>query len=252
MAETKVQKSRLSDSQALGLLIAYLVFRIVSNRIGIAYLPRMLDEAPWAVPLLNNSQIILIAVGTGVRDSLSMQIATGATAILQALVAGSVLYWAGHRFGETLAERSAKTGSMWAALWNPRQIAKAHRWLDRRGWWAIIVARTIEWLVTPVVLVAGAGRMQLRRFYASYFIGSICFVTVTLGAGAMAGEQWPWLPEKIKSLSEWSLRIALGLLVLAVLAMAVAGRLEKKDQDEETTTPSQGSSETPPATTSPS
>ncbi len=225
----------LSDRQALGLLVGYLVFRFIANRIGLAYLPKLLDSAPWAVPLLNNSMLSLIATGTAAADHSSvMMIATGATSVFQSFVAGLFLYWAGFRFGPLLAEKAAQPGSMWASIWNPKQIERATRWIDRRGVYAIFIARGfLEWLLTPMVLVAGSARMRFSKFLASFGVGAVVYAALMLWLGARAGDQWPWLPDRIKAFGEWSFRISIILIVVAVLLSTVAKRFgaPKKEGD---------------------
>lgn len=259
MDEAKIGEQpryRLSDQQALGLLIAYFVFHFIANRVGLGYLPQLLDSAPWVVPLLNNSMLGLIATGTAASSQSSlMMVATGATSVIQSFIAGLVLYWAGFRFGPMLAERAAQPGSMWASIWNPKQIERATRWIDRRGVYAILIARGfIEFMMAPVMLVAGSARMRLEKFLASFFVASVIFAGLFLWLGARAGDQWPWLPDKIKAFGTWSFRITIGLLVVAGLLMLIVKRFEptkpsEADQEPDSTiTPSQPSSVTPPET----
>ncbi len=243
-------KRRLSDGQAVGLLIAYLVLRTVANRVGLAYLPRLLDDAPWAIPLLNNSTLTMVAAGTGVRGDTNAIVATAVTSILQSLITGAFLYWAGWRFGPWLAEKASKEGSLWAGIWNPRQVDRASRWIDRRGVYAVFIARgAVEWMLTPILLVAGSTRMRIAKFAASFGAGSVAFAAIMLWLGGRAGDAWPWLPDKIKAFGDWSLRIALGLIVLAVIAVLLSRRGDTKDDasadQDATTTPSQDPSESP-------
>jgi membrane protein DedA with SNARE-associated domain len=218
------RRTRLTDRQALILLIGYLVFRFAANRVGLAYLPRLLDSAPWAIPLLNNAMISLIATGTeAATGTIRTLVATGAASFAQSIITGLFLYWAGYRFGPLLAEKAAQPGSMWASLWNPKQIERASRWIDERGMYAIFIARGfVEWMLTPVLLVAGSVRMGFKKYLASFALGSVVYAGVMLWLGGRAGDQWPWLPDRIKAIGDWSFRITLILIVLAVIGVAVA------------------------------
>src|SRR5713226_9630508 len=164
-------RHRLTDTQALALLGAYLVFRAITQRLGLAFGPRLLDSAPWAIPLLNNSMLLLVQAGAGTVGRPLIFLAAGAASVLQSLVAGLVLYWAGHRFGDKLAELAGRPGSPWSTVWNPKQIARAERWLE--GWGLIVVfgGKVVEYFTVPIVLVAGGTRMKMRRFLLAYALG---------------------------------------------------------------------------------
>ncbi|HVL81443.1 MAG TPA: VTT domain-containing protein [Actinomycetota bacterium] len=234
-------RRRLSDGQAVAALILFLIFRAITQRVGFGFLPRLLASPfPWVLPLLNNTMLILIAVGTEVRGNTGMLIASGIASVAMSLVSGLVLYWAGYRFGPELAVRAEKEGSMWASLWNPKQVARAHAWIERYGFGAVVIGRMVEWLVTPVVLVAGSTRMSIRKFLPAYLIGSVGFAATFLWLGGRAGDRWPWLPDRIKAFGAWSLRITLALLVL----MAIAAVLSKKQDGPKDAAPTEGS---PPA-----
>ena len=244
-------RHRLTDRQALGVLGGYLIFRAVTQRIGLAVLPTLLGRAPWAIPLLHNSALTMIATGTKVRTSPAMLSATAAASVAQALVAGLVLYWAGRRFGVHLAEMAERSGSVWKSVWNPQHVLRAHRWLDRWGMLTVFAARGfVEWMIVPVVLVAGSSRMHRAKFVSSYLAGAIAFAAGTLWVGGRAGAEWPWLPHRIESFARWTLIGGLVLLAIFVLAALGASRLQKPDDQpaSSTATPSHGPSENAPPT----
>lgn len=219
-------RTRISDRVAIALLGTYLVFRAVTQRVGFGVFPRLLDPAPWAIPLLNNSMIVLIGTGTGIQGRRWMFVATGAASVFLSTVAGLVLYWAGYRFGPRLAVKAEQSGSIWASIWNPKQVEKAHRWIERWGFLTVIVGRLVEQLTAPVMLVAGSTRMSFRKFIVAHTIGAMAFAGTSLWLGVMADRRWPWLKDRIESLSPWALRIAIVLLIL----FAVSVLLSRKEQ----------------------
>lgn len=247
--ETK--RNRLSDRQALGVLGAWLVFRTVTQRVGLGIGPRLLkNNLPWVIPLLNNSSLLLIQAGTGTTGRPGLFIATMITSVFMSTIAGMLLYWAGWRFGHKLAELAQRPGSPWASVWNPKQIARAERWMDSWGVLIVFVARIVEYFTLPVVLVAGASEMRFRRFLIAHTLGAITFAGAFLWIGGEAQERWPWLKDWISdTYGPWALRIGLVLLVLAVLVFVAGRRRERSsDQDSSTTTPSQDPSESSPPT----
>lgn len=249
MASTP-SRQRLSDTQALGVLAAYLVFRAVTQRLGLAFGPRLLGNFPWVIPLLNNSSILLIQAGTGTAGRPGMFAAAMVASIVMSTIAGLIIYWAGWRFGHKLAELSKRPGSPWAGVWNPKQIARAERWMDKWGVIVVFFGKIVEYFTLPVVLVAGASEMRFRRFLVAHTLGSIAFAGITLWVGGVAQERWPWLKDWIADVyGPWALRIGLGLIVLLAILVALGRRLERSNdaQPSSTTAPSQGPSESEPA-----
>jgi membrane protein DedA with SNARE-associated domain len=251
---------RLSDGQAFGLLAAYLVFRTVTNRVGLGVGPRLLKaNAPWVIPLLNNSSLLLIQAGTGTSGQTGLLIATALTSVFMSTVTALVLYWAGWRFGHRLAELAQKPGSPWAGVWNPKQIDRAERWMDRWGIYVVFVGRVVEYFTLPVILVAGASEMRLRRFLVAHTFGAVGFAALFLWIGGAAQQRWPWLRDWISDVyGPWALRIGLVLLALVAIVFLVGRRQERKQDaprgapsdrpQDPTTTPSQGPSESSPPT----
>jgi membrane protein DedA with SNARE-associated domain len=243
---------KIPDGVAFGLLGAYLISRQITQRIGLGLGPKIISQRPWVIPLLNNSSILLLQAGVGTSGRPGMFAATMLASVFLSTVVGLIMYWAGWRFGHVLAEKAKEPGSPWAGVWNPKQIAKAERRMDRYGMFAVFIARATEFFTLPVNLVAGASEMAIRRFVIAHTAGAIAFAAFWLWLGGVAQRRWPGLQDWIEnSYGPWALRISLVLLVLLVVVMFL-GRLVKPKPDEaapqdETTTPSQPGSESPSA-----
>jgi membrane-associated protein len=228
-----LSRQRLSDGQAFGLLAAWFVFRTITQRVGLGIGPKLLDSKPWVIPLLNNSSLLLIQAGTGTAGRPGMLIATGLASVFMSTIVALVLYWAGWRFGHRLAHMAARPGSPWAGVWNPKQIARAERWMDRWGMGIIVIGKVTEYFILPITLVAGASEMRFRRFIIANTIGSIGFAGVWLWVGGEAQERWPWLKDWISdTYGPWALRIGLALIVLLVLLMLLGSAMDKKQPDD--------------------
>ena len=238
---TSERRHRLADGVALGLLGGYLILRTITGRLGLGLAPRLLGARPWTIPLLNNSSLLLLQAGTGTEGRRGMFIATVATSVLMSTVAALVFYWAGWRFGHRLAELAAKPGSPWAGVWNPKQIARAERWMDSWGVLVVFFGRVVEWFTLPVMLVAGASAMRLRRFLVAHSLGAVAYATLFLWLGGVAQSRWPWLRDWISDVyGPWALRISIVLLGLVVVLMLVGQKQGRRQ--EERTAPSQGPS----------
>ncbi len=178
--EAPDRQHRFSDGVALGLLGAYLISRQVTQRFGLAWAPKLLKTNPWVIPLLNNSSIVVIQAGVGTPGKPEMFVASMLASMLISTIVGLIMYWAGWRFGHRLAEMSKKPGSPWAGVWNPKQIARAERWMDRWGMIAVFLARATEFFTLPINLVAGASEMRFRRFLVAHTLGAAAFAGLFL------------------------------------------------------------------------
>lgn len=219
---------RLSDKQALAVIGSYFGLRLITVRVGLVFLPWLLTHSPWAVPLVRNTLLSIILAGAKVHRSPAMLAAIAAGSLFISTVAGLMLYWAGYRFGPELAVRGAKQGSVWAGIWNPKQVARAHRWLERRGFLAVAASRATGWLVTPIALVAGSSLMTFRKYIVAHTAGAIAWAAAGVWLGVRAGTVWPWLPERIESFSNWSWKAGLVLLALVIVLVAVSGKLPEQ------------------------
>jgi membrane-associated protein len=116
--------------------------------------------------------------------------ALSVVAVITAVVGNMVGYYIGHKAGHTIITRRG------GRVLNLENLAKARDFLDRRGFWAIVLARWIPWIRTFAPLIAGAAKMDTRKFLLATTIGGVAWVpTLVLlgyyGAGLL--EHMPWL-----------------------------------------------------------
>ncbi|MEV7554387.1 DedA family protein [Amycolatopsis sp. NPDC089917] len=113
-----------------------------------------------------------------------------AAALLVAILGNQVGYYIGRGTGTKLiARRGGK-------VLNKHNLDRARSFLDRRGFFAIVAARWIPWIRTLAPLIAGAARMDPRRFALATALGGLLWVpTLVLlgyyGAGLL--DQLPWV-----------------------------------------------------------
>jgi membrane-associated protein len=110
--------------------------------------------------------------------------------LLVAIVAYQVAYVIGRTSGtKFVARRGGK-------ILNQQNLDKARAFLDRRGLAAIILARWLPWVRTFAPLIAGAARMNYRRFVVATVIGAVLWVPTLVLLGYYGGdllEAIPWL-----------------------------------------------------------
>jgi membrane-associated protein len=111
-------------------------------------------------------------------------------ALIVAVLGNQIGYYIGRTGGSKLiARRDGK-------VLNRQHLERAQNFLDRRGFFAIVAARWIPWIRTLAPLIAGAARMDPRRFMLATALGGLLWVpTLVLlgyyGAGLL--DVLPWL-----------------------------------------------------------
>jgi membrane-associated protein len=114
----------------------------------------------------------------------------GGVATLVAVAGNQVGYVVGRYTGTRMLAR--KEGR----VLNRANLARATAFFERWGFWAIVAARWIPWIRTLAPMIAGAARMDNRRYIVANAVGAVCWVpTLVLlgyyGAGLL--DAVPWL-----------------------------------------------------------
>lgn len=111
-------------------------------------------------------------------------------AMVAAVAGNQVGYVIGHRTGSTLVAR--KNGK----YLNTQNLHKVNVLLEKHGFWAVLIARWIPWVRTLCPVVAGAAKMNHRRYTIASTLGAIIWAPVLLLIGFYFGsfiDRVPWL-----------------------------------------------------------
>jgi membrane-associated protein len=96
-------------------------------------------------------------------SGVSLPLLAGGTFV--AAVAGDAVgYWSGRRLGRPWLERRA--GRM------QDHLAKAERFYERYGWFAVVACRFIPWVRTFTPILAGVARMPYPKFLSANVVGA--------------------------------------------------------------------------------
>lgn len=149
-------------------------------------------ETSVLVGLIVPGDTVVLVASTGV-DGILEYLSLAVVVIAGALVGESIGFAIGHYFGPKL--RGGKLG----AKLGPERLAKADRFVDRRGGIAVFISRFLPVFHSVVPMVAGMSTMSYRRFMA--WTTPACtlwaFIYVSVGAGAAETyrelkEQFDW------------------------------------------------------------
>jgi membrane-associated protein len=112
-------------------------------------------------------------------------------ATIVAIVGNQLGYYIGRRTGTRLL--AARRGGR---VLNRRNLERARRFLNRRGFVAVVLARWLPWVRTLAPLIAGAAGMNSRRYLLATSVGAVVWVPSLVlvgfyGAGLLS--RLPWL-----------------------------------------------------------
>ncbi|MGY4098395.1 DedA family protein [Nocardia sp. R16R-3T] len=136
--------------------------------------------------MLITAGIVMASNATGEAHVWALSIG----AMLAAIAGNQVGYVVGHRTGHHLVAR--KNGR----YINTRNLARVTELLQRHGFLAVLVSRWIPWVRTLCPMVAGAARMDHRKYTVASSIGAVIWAPVLLLIGYYAGsflDRVPWL-----------------------------------------------------------
>jgi len=119
---------------------------------------------------------------------------------IAAIFGNMVGYWFGKKSGPLLFERK----ETW--LFKRKHLDSAHEFYDKRGGAAIIIARFLPIVRTFAPIVAGAVRMNYKKFVSFNIIGAFLWIASITSLGFVLGEN-VWIKEHL----EW---IIIGLILV--------------------------------------
>ncbi len=148
-------------------------------------------ECAFILGLFLPGDSLLFAAGVVLADhgQESGAWALGAVATVVAVVGNQVGYLVGRFTGTRMLAR--KEGR----VLNRRNLARATAFFERWGFWAIVVARWIPWVRTLAPMIAGAARMDNRKYIFANAVGAACWVPTLIllgyyGAGLLDAAPW--------------------------------------------------------------
>jgi membrane-associated protein len=135
--------------------------------------------------------------------------------LLAAILGTQLGYVIGNRYGTRLFKPDAR-------LFKTEYLERAQEFFDKRGPRAVVLARFIPFVRTVVPMLAGAGRMPLRKFVAANVIGA----TIWAVGVSMLGF---WLGKSI-DIDKWIYPIVGLIIVLSLIPPYLEYRKHKKSQ----------------------
>src|SRR3989449_551365 len=135
--------------------------------------------------------------------------AVGVAGAFGCVVGSLVAYWVGMYGGRPLIEKYGRY-----VLISRHDLDLADRWFARRGELIVFASRLLPVIRTFIAFPAGVARMNLTRFVAYTFLGSLPWCLGLAYVGLKLGEQW----DKNDTLKTWFHRFDFVIGIIAILA----------------------------------
>jgi membrane-associated protein len=151
-------------------------------------------ECAFIVGLFLPGDSLLLAAGVVLAahgHELSAWLLSGA-AVVMAVAGNQVGYLVGRFTGTRIKLRKG------GRILTRENLDRAGRFLDRWGFWSIVVARWVPWVRTLAPMIAGAARMDNRKFLLANLVGAIVWVPGLVMLGFYAAgllDRVPWVKE---------------------------------------------------------
>jgi membrane protein DedA with SNARE-associated domain len=126
------------------------------------------------------------------------------------VIGSLVAYWVGMYGGRPLIEKYGRY-----VLVSRRDLDLADRWFAKYGELIVFTSRLLPVIRTFIAFPAGVARMNLPRFVAYTFLGSLPWCLGLAYVGQKLGEQW----DKNDTLRSWFHRFDFVIVIIGVLAV---------------------------------
>lgn len=169
------------------------------------WLDRFGDQMFWAsvaivfvecgllFPILPGDSL-LFAVGLFIAtDQLDFNIAVACVILSVAAFAGNVVgYEIGRKVGPPLFHREGR-------FLNMHNFDKTHEFFEKYGNKALVLGRFVPIVRTFITVIAGAGEMDRRRFFAWSLVGAVLWATGLTLVGYYLGDAVPGLEDNLEA-----------------------------------------------------
>jgi membrane protein DedA with SNARE-associated domain len=148
-------------------------------------------------------------------------VAVAAVGWVAAFAGPNIGYWLGRHFGERLlASRLVRR------FYEPHHVARAERFFERHGIWAVFVSRFVAFLRIVAGPLAGIHRMRFSLFLAANVVGGALWVAVVVSVGLLLGHNLDGAAQLLSRAGYAGLALA----AVVVAGGVVAWRLRRRRQ----------------------
>ncbi|MDD5328630.1 MAG: DedA family protein [Sulfuricella sp.] len=164
-----LDKHLLLLTQEYGAWIYLILFLIIFCETGLV-----------VAPFLPGDSLLFVAGALTATGALELQALAGLL-MAASFLGDNTNYWIGRYVGPRVFSRTS------SRLLNPKHLEETHRFYEKHGGKAVILARFFPIIRTFAPFVAGIGRMDYRRFLPFSLVGGVAWVGSLVLAGYFFG-----------------------------------------------------------------
>jgi membrane-associated protein len=140
--------------------------------------------------------------------------------MIVAALAGNIAgYEIGRKIGPPLYEHDGR-------ILKRSYFTKTEAFFEKHGRKALVIGRFVPFVRTYITVVAGATKMDRRKFIVWTLVGAITWVASIMLLGYFVGASVPWLATNVDYL-------ILGLLALSVIPVAIEWWRHRDDDEDD-------------------
>jgi len=124
---------------------------------------------------------------------------------LGSITGSLIFYYIGKTGGHTLVEKYGKY-----VLVDTEDIKKTEEWFNRRGELTIFIARLVPVVRHLISLIAGIGKMNVKKFTIYTILGAILWNGILTYLGVILGQHW-------NEVSQYVEKLDVGIVILLVI-----------------------------------
>jgi membrane protein DedA with SNARE-associated domain len=124
---------------------------------------------------------------------------------LGSITGSLIFYYIGKTGGHKLVEKYGKY-----VLVNTEDIKKTEEWFNRRGELTIFIARLVPVVRHLISLIAGIGKMNVKKFTLYTILGATLWNGILTYLGVILGQHWNEVSQYVKELD-------IGIVILLVI-----------------------------------
>jgi membrane-associated protein len=173
----------MTSQRARALCLAGLAITGLYSLITLPLAPSLLGTHPLLLELLRGSTSAMITAGAFARigrASLALVLVAPLPTLLKS---DPLLWWAGRLWGPSVAQMLARGGPR-----TQRRTARAIRWAERYGAWAIVFSYFLPVPSALIYAAAGWTGMSLRRMLALDVLGTSLWIATNVAVGYWIGQ----------------------------------------------------------------
>ncbi|PZR83078.1 MAG: hypothetical protein DLM65_02695 [Candidatus Aeolococcus gillhamiae] len=200
----------LRDVLCLGPIFVKSIYYYAGIPLGVA----LQFTKPLYAELLRGSTISLIIAGAFASSGRLPLWAVLLAPIPYTMLTDPFYYWAGRRYGRPLVAYLEKHDPRWH-----RRARRAERFFARWGLWTILFAYFLPVPNDLLYFGAGDARINIWRFLAADFVGTLLFISLWVSLGFVIGKPAENVADAV---GQYSGRITIALVVGIVIFSMVS------------------------------